>query len=88
MRVSYQSAPSATREPVYRQTAVKFCCATLCQWWGVLIGFGCRGCQASTCRDVCLYLDRPQANGGIVLEVVPVEHCPWCGEAVETCRVK
>src|SRR5947207_14345883 len=27
-----------------------------------------------------------QGSGATVLEVAPVEHCPWCGEAVETCR--
>jgi hypothetical protein len=60
----------------------------MCRWWGVLIGFGVRDCPASTDRDVNLFVDRPQANGKSVVETVPVAHCPWCGQAVENCRVK
>jgi hypothetical protein len=56
--------------------------------WGALVGFGARGCAASTNRAVNLYTDRPQAEDGFVLELTPIEHRPWCGEAVETCRVK
>jgi hypothetical protein len=84
MRVYYR----AVRGPaIYRQGPVKFCCAPMCRWWGVLIGFGV-GDRPSTDRGVNLFHRRPQANGKSVLEVVPVKHCPWCGEVVETCRVK
>lgn len=86
MRVFYRSE-CARRVTVYRQGKVRFCCAEMCRRWGVLIGFGAKGC-ASTSRDVCLYLDRPQAHGPAVLELVPVTCCPWCGEPVEVCREK
>ncbi len=83
MRVFYRSESARRGLTVYRQGKVKFCCAEMCQRWGVLVGFGTRG-AASTDRAVNLYLDRPQAHGGAVLEMVPVNYCPFCGEAVET----
>ena len=82
MRVFYRSVRS-----VYRQGRVDFCCAAMCRWWGLLVGFGARG-GSSTSNEVNLYLDRPQANGIGAVELVPIEHCPFCGEAVETCRAK
>jgi hypothetical protein len=89
MRVFYTARQSGPSAPVvYRQGRVKFCCASLARWWGLLIGFGVRDCPASTSRDVCLYLDRPQASRAPVLELVPVECCPWCGEVVEAVREK
>ena len=89
MQVLFKASQRRPSLPVvYQPGRVKFCCASMSRWWGVLIGFGARGCAASTCRDVCLYLDRPQASGGTVLKVVPVEFCPFCGEVIEACRVK
>jgi hypothetical protein len=89
MRVSYRSVPSVKPHlpTVYRQGSVTFCCASMARWWGVLVGFGVRGCP-STGRTVNLYLDRPQTNGKTAVEVVPVDFCPWCGEAVSVCRNK
>jgi hypothetical protein len=40
-----------------------------------------RGYDASTNRDVNLYLDHPQTNGGAVVEVVTVEFWPFAGSA-------
>ncbi len=37
MRVLYRSVRS-----VYRQGRVNFCCAAMCRWWGLLLGFGAR----------------------------------------------
>jgi hypothetical protein len=71
---------------VFRQGPVAFCCTEMCRWWGVLVGFGVRGHAATTSRTVNLFLSRPQANGPQVLEVVPVDYCPWCGEVVHVCR--
>lgn len=73
---------------VYQSGRIKFCCVEMNRWWGRLIGFGVRDCSESTSRDVNLFLTHPQANGMAVLEAVPVQCCPWCGEAVEVCRVK
>lgn len=84
MQVFYRPSCAQT----FTQGPVKFCCADMCRWWGRLIGFGVRGCPTSTSQDVNLYLDRPQANGKTAVEVVPVTFCPFCGAAVETCRVK
>jgi hypothetical protein len=60
----------------------------MCRWWGVLLGFGVRDGGVSTSREVNLWLERPQASGKPVLEVVAIDFCPFCGEAVETCREK
>jgi hypothetical protein len=30
----------------------------------------------------------PQANGGVVLESVLIAFRPFCGQAIETCRVE
>jgi len=67
---------------------VKWCCAEMCRWWNVLIGFGVRGHDASTSQEVNLYRELPQANGRVIVEVVPIQCCPWCGETVEPCREK
>ena len=85
MRVYFHAVSPA---PVYRQGQVSWCCAEMCRWWGLLVGFGVRGCAASTSRTVNLFLDRPQASGKTAVEVVPLDFCPWCGQAVETCQVK
>jgi hypothetical protein len=76
--------------PVVYETArpVQWCCARMCQWWERLVGFGVRDCLASTDRGVNLYFDRSQANGTVAVEIVPIDHCPFCGVPVETCRVK
>ena len=83
MRVLYRSVRS-----VYRQGRVDFCCAAMCRWWGLLVGFGAKGGAASTSNEVNLYLDRPQVNGGVAVELIPIDHCPFCGEAVEVHRLK
>jgi len=73
---------------VYRPGRVTFCCAAMRRWWGVLVSFGVRDCPASTSREVNLYHERPQANGKTVLEVVPIDYCPFCGENIVICRRK
>jgi len=90
MRVLYRARPAACGSfVVFEQAApVRWCCEGMCRHWTNLIGFGVRDCAASTSRDVNLYRDRPQANGGTMLEVVPVAFCPFCGEAIEPCREK
>ena len=89
MRVCYTARQVSRSLPVvYQQGPVRFCCESMCRWWGLLVGFGVLGHSASTSRDVCLYLSRPQVNGVQSLEVVPVQHCPWCAEAIEPCREK
>src|SRR5258708_3856906 len=74
MRVSYRSrwAKHPAGEVVYEQTDVDFCCEPLRRCWGVLIGFGAKGCLRSTSRAVAIFATRPQANGKTVQEVVPV----------------
>ena len=65
MRVFYKAVQAKPAAPVvYRQGPVTFCCVAMCRWWGVLVGFGAKGC-ASTSREVALYHDRPQAGGAI-----------------------
>ena len=90
MRVFYRVPRCARRSAVtvYEATRVVFCCEEMKRHWGRLVGFGVRGCPHSTSRDVNLQMVRPQANGGHVVEVTPVAHCPWCGETVEICREK
>jgi len=86
MRVFYRSL----RHPltVYKQTSVAFCCAGMECQWNKLLGFGARDIAACTSRDVNLFVDRPQANGRMALELMPIQHCPFCGEAIETVRDK
>ena len=89
MKLSYRACQSETGDVVYEQAAsVKFCCVEMCRRWNVLIGFGVVGHDRSTSCEVNLSIPRPQANGCTLAEVVPVAFCPWCGEAVETCRRK
>ena len=64
-----------------------FCCEGMARQWGRLVAFGVAG-KATTGREVCLGVPRPQANGTPILEVVPMECCPWRAAPVETCRVK
>jgi hypothetical protein len=89
MRVVYRVLrPRRPGAPLTYQQAepVKRCCADMARWWGNLIGFGVRDVPASTSAAVNLWRDRPQANGRTILEVVPIQRCPWCGEPIETCR--
>jgi hypothetical protein len=72
---------------VYEQTRVVFCCEAMREQWGRVIGFGAKGCSRSTSRDVNSYHCHPQKKGFIV-ELVPIQFCPFCGQVVETCRVK
>jgi hypothetical protein len=89
MRVCYRSRPAKAAGVVYQAVGrVQYCCERMRQQWGRLIGFGVLGHRASTSREVNLASAVPQANGRTVLEVVPIECCPFCGETVETCRVK
>ena len=90
MRVFYRVPKCACRSvvTVYEVTRVVFCCEEMKQQWGRLIGFGVKDCLRSTSRDVSLFTAIPQVNGNFLLEVTPVACCPWCGEAVETCREK
>lgn len=77
MRVFYRSRPSTASETVYEQVGpAEFCCASMCRYWCVLVGFGVLGHERSTSRDVNLCIPRPQANGRTVLEVVPIQFCP------------
>jgi hypothetical protein len=86
MRVFYRTLRRSVT--VYQETRAVFCCAAMARQWGRLIGFGARGIEACTSREVSLFLDRPQANGRTVLEIVPIRCCPFCGETIETMRVK
>src|SRR5256885_776819 len=93
MQVSYRS-----RRPkravldlpaVYEQVGdPTFCCEGMARQWGRIVAFGVAGHPRTTSREVCLSVPRPQASGGSILEVVAIDFCPWCGEAVEVCRVK
>ena len=84
MRVTYKTKQGGN---VYEETGTDFCCTGMTQWWGRLIGFGVSG-VSSTSRTVNLYLSRPQANGKTVLEIMPIDYCPFCGEAVELRHAK
>lgn len=86
MRVFYRSLRRSLT--VYQQTSVSFCCAGMARQWGKLLGFGARGVSACTSRDANLFVDRPQANRRSVLELLPIQHCPFCGEAIETVQEK
>jgi hypothetical protein len=89
VRVLYRSRRPAGREVTYEVTEpVECCCGQMQRRWGRLIGFGAPECRQTTSREVNLALAVPQVNGGTVLELVPVDFCPWCGEAIEACRVK
>jgi hypothetical protein len=37
---------------------------------------------------VNLFMDRQQANRRTNPEIVPIHHCPFCGETIETVRKK
>lgn len=86
MRVFYRALYGSIA--VYQQTSVSFCCAVMARRWGKLLGFGARDGAVCTSRDVSLFIDRQQANGRTVLELVPIQHCPFCGEVIETVREK
>lgn len=86
MRVFYR--PLRRSLTVYQQTSVSFCCEEMARRWGKLLGFGARDTAASTSREVNLFIDRAQANGRTILELVPIQFCPFCGEPVETVRKK
>lgn len=72
---------------VYEQGPVDFCCVGMARWWGMLFGFGVHG-HASTNKTVNAYLSRSQTNSKPAVEVVPIDYCPFCGEAVEVSRAK
>lgn len=79
MRVTYKTKRGGN---VCEEIGTDFCCTGMAQWWGRLVGFGVPG-TPSTSRAVNLYMPRPQANGKIALEVVPVKCCPFCGEGIK-----
>ena len=88
MQVFYTARQRNPRLPVvYRAGRVRFCCPEMERRWGALVAFGVPG-KATTAREVCLSVPRPQANGTPILEVVAIDFCPFCGRAVEVCRVK
>lgn len=88
MRVFYRSVPN-NRDPIFEQAGpMKFCCAGMCERWQDVIAFGVVGHPRSTSRDVNLCVMRPQANGRAIVEVIPFQFCPFCGEQIETIRVK
>jgi hypothetical protein len=60
----------------------------MCRYWTTLVGFGVKGHARTTSREVHLYQEVPQTDGGSVCSLAEIAYCPWCGEAVETCRVK
>jgi len=86
MRVFYRALRRSVL--VYRQTKVSFCCTEMTRQWGKLLGFGARDIPACTSREVNLFIDRHQANGRTILQLVPIRHCPFCGEFVEMIREK
>jgi len=86
MKVFYRSLRRTL--VVYQQTRAVFCCAEMARRWGKLLGFGARGIAACTSREMSLFLDRAQANGRTILEVVPIRCCPFCGEEIEIVREK
>ena len=89
MRVCYRSCRPTNGEPVYEQAGdARFCCEGMSEHWGLLIGFGVLGHPRSTDRAVNLYAVVTQASGASLLGMTPVDFCPFCGEAIETCRVK
>jgi hypothetical protein len=91
VRVSYRAVrPYRFGEEVCYEVvgAVVFCCRQMRRRWGSLIVFGAPGHARTTSRDVNLAVVVPQANGDSTLSLIPIHHCAFCGEAVETCRVK
>jgi len=72
---------SQTGQPV-------FCCEELARQWGRLLGFGVQGHRWTTSLNVNLYSMLPQIGREPVCVLAPIHFCPWCGEAVEVCRVK
>ena len=87
MRVFYR-VRCARRSAVttYEATRVVFCCTEMERQWGRLVGFGVRGCKASTSADVNLFADRAQVGGKTVLEATPVVFCPWCRQRVSVAQ--
>jgi hypothetical protein len=90
VRVSYRAVrPSRFGEVCYEVVgAVVFCCGQMRRRWGSLIAFGAPGHPRTTSRDVNSAVAVPQADGSVAVELIPIEHCPFCGEPVETCRAK
>src|SRR5262245_60913948 len=87
MRLFYRAKQGT--EVTFEQTGpVTFCCLRMCELWNVLVGFGAPGCRASSCREVCVWQAVPQTNGKPICNLVPISHCPFCGQAVEPIRVK
>jgi hypothetical protein len=92
MRVFYRALPGhPVRGPevVYEQAgSPSFCCEGMRGHWGTMIGFGARNAPRSTDREVNVWTRIEQARGLFTWGLVAVNHCPFCGEAVEICRVK
>jgi hypothetical protein len=76
-------------EVVYEQVGSPiFCCPEMRQHWGIMVGFGVRNALRSTSCEINLWTKLPQASGFCAWGLVEIHHCPFCGEAVEVCRVK
>jgi len=74
--------------PVCEQVdAPALSCEGMARQWVRLIGFGVPGWR-TTSRTVNLCVPVPQANGGTVLAVTPIDYCPWCAAPVETVGAK
>ena len=88
MKVFYRLSRSAASVwPVYSQTRSSL---LLCPD-GAAVGPCPRlrreGAKASTDRLVNIYSTLPQVKG-FVTELITVNFCPFCGEAIEICRAK
>jgi hypothetical protein len=90
VQVYYRAHHQArTPEVVYEHAQTPaFCCPDMQLAWGVWVGFGLKDCRRTTSRDVNFWVRVPQAKGGFVWGLIPINHYPFCGEAVGVCRVK
>lgn len=88
----YRSRPGRTvrgPEVVYEQVGEPvFCCEEMRRNWGVMAGFAVRSAPRSTSKEINLWNRLPQASGFRTWALVEIHFCPFCGEAVEACRVK
>lgn len=92
MRVFYRSCSGRTPrapEVVYEQVGEPaFCCEAMRRHWGIMVGFGVRNAPRSTNKEINLWTRLPQASGFCAWGLVEMHFCPFCGEAMEVCRVK
>jgi len=92
MRVFYRSRAGRTvhgPKVVYEQVGEPaFCCEAMHRHWGLMVGFGVRGAERSTSKEINLWTRLPQASGFGAWGLVAIHFYPFCREAVEICRVK